>query len=84
MLVFKLRYHQDMTLADVLNDTDTIGAIVLEYVQACRGDKRAKADYIASLSPDDREALRGFELVNPDWRLFRDLSESAQPDRLAA
>ena len=37
-------------------------------------ERRQRAAFIASLSPADQEALRGFETVNRNWRAFRDLS----------
>jgi hypothetical protein len=36
-------------------------------------DRRQRAAFIASLSPSQRERLRGFELVKGDWHEFRDL-----------
>jgi hypothetical protein len=36
-------------------------------------DRRQRAAFIASLSPAERERLRGFETVKGDWHEFRDL-----------
>jgi hypothetical protein len=36
-------------------------------------DRRQRAAFIASLSPSQRERLRGFESVGGDWHEFRDL-----------
>lgn len=36
-------------------------------------DGRQRSAFIASLSPADRERLRGFETVKGDWHAFRDL-----------
>jgi hypothetical protein len=36
-------------------------------------DRRQRAAFIASLSPAERERLRGFETVRGDWHEFRDL-----------
>jgi hypothetical protein len=35
--------------------------------------RRQRAAFIASLSPAERERLRGFETVKGDWHEFRDL-----------
>jgi hypothetical protein len=36
-------------------------------------DQRQRAAFIASLSPAERERLRGFEKIRGDWHEFRDL-----------
>jgi hypothetical protein len=36
-------------------------------------DRRQRAEFVASLSPAERERLRGFERVEGDWHEFRDL-----------
>jgi hypothetical protein len=36
-------------------------------------DRRQRAAFIASLSPAQREKLKGFETVKGDWHAFRDL-----------
>jgi hypothetical protein len=36
-------------------------------------ERRERAAFIASLSPVQRERLKGFEAVRGDWREFRDL-----------
>jgi hypothetical protein len=36
-------------------------------------DRRQRAAFIASLSPAERERLKGFETVRGDWHEFRDL-----------
>jgi hypothetical protein len=36
-------------------------------------DRRQRAAFTASLSPAERERLRGFETVKGDWHEFRDL-----------
>jgi hypothetical protein len=36
-------------------------------------ERRQRSAFIASLSPAQRERLRAFEMVNRDWRTFRDL-----------
>jgi hypothetical protein len=36
-------------------------------------DRRERATFIASLSPAQRERLKGFETVKGDWREFREL-----------
>ena len=36
-------------------------------------DRRQRSAFIASLSPPERERLKGFEMVEGDWREFRDL-----------
>ena len=36
-------------------------------------DRRQRAAFIASLSPAERERLRGFETVKGNWHEFRDL-----------
>jgi len=36
-------------------------------------EHRERAAFIASLSPVQRERLKGFEAVKGDWREFRDL-----------
>jgi hypothetical protein len=36
-------------------------------------ERRERAAFIASLSPLQRERLKGFETVGGDWRDFRDL-----------
>jgi hypothetical protein len=38
-----------------------------------RRDRKERAAFIASLSPAERERLKGFETVKGDWREFRDL-----------
>ena len=35
-------------------------------------DRRQRSAFIASLSPVERERLRGFETVKGDWYEFRD------------
>ena len=36
-------------------------------------ERRQRAAFMASLSPVERERLRGFETVKGDWHEFRDL-----------
>ena len=36
-------------------------------------DRRQRAEFIARLSPAERERFRGFEKVRGDWHEFRDL-----------
>ncbi|WP_426530665.1 hypothetical protein [Bradyrhizobium sp. McL0615] len=36
-------------------------------------DRRQRAAFMASLSPAEREKLKGFESVRGDWHGFRDL-----------
>jgi hypothetical protein len=36
-------------------------------------DRQQRSEFIASLSPAEREKLRGFERVKGDWHEFRDL-----------
>jgi hypothetical protein len=36
-------------------------------------DRRQRTAFIASLSPAERERLKGFETVRGDWHEFRDL-----------
>jgi hypothetical protein len=36
-------------------------------------DRRQRAAFMARLSPEERERLRGFEKVNGDWHRYRDL-----------
>jgi hypothetical protein len=36
-------------------------------------ERRQRAAFVASLSPAERERLRGFETVKGDWQEFRDL-----------
>jgi hypothetical protein len=38
-----------------------------------RRDRKERAAFFASLSPAERERLKGFETVMGDWREFRDL-----------
>jgi hypothetical protein len=38
-----------------------------------RHDRKERTAFIASLSPAEREKLKGFETVKGDWREFRDL-----------
>jgi hypothetical protein len=38
-----------------------------------RRDRKERAAFIASLSPAERERLKGFETVKGDWREFRDV-----------
>jgi len=38
-----------------------------------RHDRKQRTAFIASLSPAERERLKGFETVKGDWREFRDL-----------
>jgi hypothetical protein len=39
-------------------------------------DRRQRAAFIATLSPLQRERLRGFESVRGDWHEFQDLMHS--------
>jgi hypothetical protein len=48
-------------------------------IRGWRAERRQRAAFIASLSPSEREALRGFEMVNSDWRTFRELSPPVLP-----
>jgi len=36
-------------------------------------DRRQRAEFVASLSPAERERLKGFETIKGDWRAFRNL-----------
>ena len=36
-------------------------------------NRRQRAEFVASLSPAERERLGGFEAVKGDWHEFRDL-----------
>ncbi len=51
-------------------------ALVLgeHLIRGWLSERRQRAEFIASLSPSEREAFRGFEMVNSDWRTFRELS----------
>ena len=42
-------------------------------------DRRQRSVFIASLSPLQRERLRGFESVRGDWHQFRDLLHQVTP-----
>ena len=36
-------------------------------------NRRQRAEFVASLSPAERERLGGFETIKGDWRAFRNL-----------
>lgn len=40
--------------------------------------------FVASLSHDDRERLRGFEMTGGTWRLFRAIEQEAAKGRMYA
>ena len=51
-----------------------VGCIAITLAAYVVRERRQRSAFIASLSPAQREGLRGFETVKGDWRAFRDLS----------
>jgi hypothetical protein len=50
------------------------GGIAITLAAYFVRERRQRSAFIASLSPTERERLRGFEAIEGDWRAFRDLS----------
>ncbi len=48
-----------------------LGAVLALAALGVIGVRRERASYLRSLSPDDRERLRGFCLTGHNWREFR-------------
>jgi hypothetical protein len=51
-----------------------VGGIAITLTAYVVRERRQRSAFIGSLSPAQREGLRGFETVKGDWRAFRDLS----------